>query len=200
LTRVESPVPHPEVAPQPCVGLLETASIATGYKTADAVLWQSAAELLFCEPVSSGKFVLLFTGEVEEVRSSLSRGREVAGDDLREQILIPNLEPSLLEALRGRFPGVRPDAIGVIETTTVGATILAGDVALKTADVTPAEVRLGNQLGGKAFIIVTGAIGDVRAAVTAGASVAEERGSLVRDIVIAGPHPSLIRRLKAPGR
>jgi microcompartment protein CcmL/EutN len=178
--------------------LLETASVAIGYKTADAVLWESQVEMLFCEPVSAGKLVMLFTGEVEEVRSSIRRGMEVAEDDLVEQILIPNLEGSILDALRGRFSSAVSRALGVIETTTVGATILAADVAVKTAAVAPVELRLGNQLGGKAFVTLAGEVGDVRAAVGAGAAIAEERGHLVREVVIAGPHPDLARYLR-PG-
>jgi bacterial microcompartment shell protein len=179
------------------VGLLETASVAKGIQVADAVLWESPVEMLFCEPVSPGKFVLLFTGEVEEVRSSMRRGMAVAGEDLAEEILIPSLEPSILDALRGKFaPPKKGDAIGVIETTTVGATILAADVAVKTAAVAAAELRLANQLGGKAFVTLVGPVGDIRAAVAAGASIAEERGHLLREVVIAGPHPDLARYLR----
>jgi microcompartment protein CcmL/EutN len=169
-------------------------------QTADAVLWESPVEMLFCEPVSPGKLVMLFTGEVEEVRSSIRRGMEVAGDDLAEQILIPNLEASVLEALRGRFQAIVPRAVGVIETTTVGATLLSADVATKTAAVVPVELRLANQLGGKAFVTLAGEVGDVRAAVAAGAGIAEERGHLVREVVIAGPHPDLARYLRAGAR
>lgn len=201
MARADAPAPRPDAVPRPCVGLLETRSVATGLRVTDAVLWQAPVELLFSEPVSPGKFVLLFTGEVEEVRSSLRRGMEVAGDDLAEQILIPNLEPSVEAALRGRFAEVSAgSAVGVIETATVGATILAADVAVKTATVVPAELRLANQLGGKAFVTLAGDVGDVRAAVAAGAALAEERGQLVREIVIAGPHPDLLRNLRAPGR
>lgn len=200
MVRAESPSPRSDVNIQPCVGLLETCSVATGLRAADAVLWQSAVEMLFCEPVSGGKFVMLFTGAVEDVRSSIWRGIEVAGEDVKEQILIPNLDAAILDALRGRFASPPLDAVGVIETTTVGATILAADVAAKTAAVVPVELRLGNQLDGRAFVTFVGAVGDLRAAIAAGASLAEDRGNLLREVVIAGPHPNLARFLRAPAR
>jgi microcompartment protein CcmL/EutN len=198
MARAENPTPRGGLRARPCVGLLEITSIAKGLQTADAVLWESSVELLFCEPVSPGKLVLLFTGEVEEVRSSMRRGMEVAGEELAEQILIPNLETSVLEALHGRLSSAGGRALGVIETSTLGATLLAADVAVKTAAVVPVELRLGNQIGGKAFVTLAGEVGDIRAAVAAGAAIAEERGHLVREVVIAGPHPDLARYLR-PG-
>lgn len=198
MVRAESPAPREGAAVEPCIGLLETCSVARGLEVANAVLWRSAVAMLFCEPVSGGAFVQLFTGAVDEVRSSLARGAEVAGEDLKEEILIANLEPSILDALRGRFASISLDAVGILETSTVGATVLAADAAAKTAAVVPLEMRLGNQLGGKAFVVFGGGVGDVRAAIGAGAEVALTRHALLREIVIAGPHPDLGRLLKAP--
>ncbi|MFN0206723.1 MAG: BMC domain-containing protein, partial [Planctomycetota bacterium] len=163
MARAASPTPR-NGDRRPCVGLIETCSIAVGYKTADAVLWQSEVELLFCEPVSPGKFVMLFTGEVDSVAQSLRRGMETAGADLTDKFLIPNLETSVFEAICGRFGDAQLDAIGIIETSTVASAIVAADVSVKTAVVVPVELRLANQLGGKAFVTLVGEIGDVRAA------------------------------------
>jgi bacterial microcompartment shell protein len=199
VARPASPTPREEVARRPCVGLLETSTVARGLEVADAVLWRSEVEMLFCEPVSPGRFVSLFTGEVEEVRSSLQRGAEVAGEDLTDEILIPNLEVPVFEALCGRFAAVPLDAIGILETSTVASAVLAADVACKTATVTPIELRLANALGGKAFVTLVGSVGDVRAAVAAGAESASSRGHLVREIVIAKPHPDLARHARGDG-
>ncbi len=198
MARAPSPAPRDDVTPRPCVGAIETCSIATGLQAADAILWQSAVEMLFCEPVSPGKFVSLFTGAVEEVQSSVRRGAEVAGGDLTDHLVIPNLEPQILDALCGKFGTVALDAIGVIETDTVATLVVAADVAAKTALVAPVELRLANALGGKAFVTFVGAVGDVRAAIAAGAAAAAERGHLAREVVIAGPHPEMARFLRAP--
>jgi microcompartment protein CcmL/EutN len=140
---------------------------------------------------------MLFTGEVEEVIQSLRRGMEVAGGDLTDQFVIPNIEMSVYNALRGVFGDVSLDAIGVIETATVASTIVAADVAVKTAVVTPVEIRLANQLGGKAFVTLVGEVGDVRAGVAAGAAAAADRGHLVGEVVIAGPNPAIAKYLRA---
>lgn len=197
MTRAASPSPSPNANRKPCVGLVEVASVARGLQVADGILWQSEVELLFCEPASPGKFIILFSGEVEEVSQSLRRGIEVAARDLTDKFIIPNLDPLIYDALCGKFAQASLDAIGIIETTTVASTILAADVAIKTAVVSPVELRLANQLGGKAFVTFVGEVGDVRAAIAAGAAVAQDRGTLVNEIVISGPHPSLAKYLRA---
>lgn len=73
---------------QPAIALLETASVAAGIEMTDAILWESDIELLFATPVQPGKYVVLFTGSIEDLRSALRRGAEVARGDLVDQLLI----------------------------------------------------------------------------------------------------------------
>ena len=51
-----------------CVGFLELGAIARGIQTADALLKKAIVDIVFAQPVSSGKYLIGFTGEVEEVR------------------------------------------------------------------------------------------------------------------------------------
>ncbi|MEM1447693.1 MAG: BMC domain-containing protein [Planctomycetota bacterium] len=182
---------------QPAIALLETSSVAAGIEMTDAILWESDIELLFATPVQPGKYVVLFTGGVEDLRSALRRGAEVARGDLVDQLLIPQVEPRVCEALRRRDEPIPPglaaelDAIGVVETTTVAACIVSADVALKQADVELLELRIANGLGGKSYVTMTGEVSDVRSSVQAGAGSAETTGRLARHVVIAKPHPDL---------
>ncbi|MDG1050741.1 MAG: BMC domain-containing protein [Planctomycetota bacterium] len=84
---------------QPAIALLETASVAAGIEMTDAILWESDIELLFATPVQPGKYVVLFTGSIEALRSALRRGAEVARGDLVDQLLIPQVEAGVCEAL-----------------------------------------------------------------------------------------------------
>lgn len=177
----------------PCIGLLELCSVARGVETADAVLWQSAVEMLFASPVQPGKYVMLFTGSVQDVRAGLALGRDVAGEDLVDELLIPQVHEQVEVALRRRGGHINGelDAVGVVETTTVAAAIVAADAALKTASVDLLDLRIANGLGGKSFFTLTGEVSDVRSSVAAGAGSAGERGQLARDVVIPRPHPDL---------
>jgi len=186
-----------DVTPEPAIGLLELSSVARGVETADAVLWEARVEMLFATPVQPGKYVMLFTGGVQDVRAAVHRGAALAGDDLVDQLLIAQLHEQVLPILRrrgGRING-ELDAIGVVETATVAAAIVACDLALKTASVDLLDLRIANGLGGKSFFVLTGEVSDVRSSVGSGARSAAERGLLTREVVIARPHPDLSRHL-----
>ncbi|MBI5431551.1 MAG: BMC domain-containing protein [Planctomycetes bacterium] len=180
-----------------CIGLLELCSVARGVEVADAVLWQARIELLFATPVHPGKYVLLFTGSVDDVRAGVRRGAEIAGSDLVDQLMIPQIHEQVVPILKrngGRIKG-ELDAIGLIETTTVASAIVAADIALKTATVDLIDLRIANGLGGKSFLTLTGEVSDVRSSIAAGARSAQEKGLLAREVVIARPHPDLVHHL-----
>lgn len=185
-----------EVGLGPAIGLLELCSVARGIEVADAILWEAQIELLFAEPVHPGKYVMLFTGSIDDVLSALRRGEEMAGSDLVDRLLIQQVHEQIEVGLRreGKING-QLDALGVVETTTVASAILAADAALKRATVDLLELRIANGLGGKSYFTLTGEVSDVRSAVMAGASLAQERGLLARDVVVPRPHPDLVRHL-----
>ena len=63
-----------DVAVEPAIGLIELASVARGVEVADAVLWEAPVEMLFASPVQPGRYVMLFTGGVQDVRAGVRRG------------------------------------------------------------------------------------------------------------------------------
>lgn len=181
----------------PCIGMLELCSVARGVLAADAVLWEAEVEMLFSTPVQPGKYVLLFTGSVQDVGASLTRGKEEAGDSLVDELLIEQVHeqvPLALSRKGGQLDG-ELDAIGIVETSTVASAILAADQALKTATVDLFDLRIANGLGGKSFLSLIGEVSDVRSSVAAGAQVAADRGQLTHEVVIPRPHRDLARHL-----
>jgi len=192
-----NPVLREDVDVGPCIGLVELSSIARGVEVADAVLWEAGIEMLFAEPVQPGKYVLLFTGSVQDVASSLRRAEEVGGDDVVDRLHIPQVHEQVAVALRRRGGKINGelDAIGVVETRTVASAVVASDVALKTATVDLFDLRIANGLGGRSFLALTGEVSDVRSAVASAARAAEEAGHLAREVVIPRPHPDLVRHL-----
>lgn len=181
----------------PSIGLLELGSVARGVEVTDAVLWEANVECLFASPVQPGKYVLLFTGSVEDCRSACTRGSEVAGTDLVDQLLIPQIHAQVPVALRRRGGVIdgQLDAVGVVETATVASSIVAADSALKAATVDLIDLRVANGLGGKSFLTVTGEVSDVRSSVGAASDSARAAGHLLREVVIAQPHRDLSRFL-----
>jgi microcompartment protein CcmL/EutN len=176
----------------PCVGLLELASIAAGFETTDALRKEAAITLRLARPVTPGKFVILFSGAVEDVSSALRRGLEIGADTLIDSLYIPNIEPTLLALVEGAAaaPGAL-DALGILETLSVASTIRAADIAAKTASLRLVGLALAAGIGGKSYVTFTGEVGDVTAAVDAGAADAERAGMLVRRVVIPRPHADM---------
>lgn len=176
-----------------CIGLLELCSVARGVEVTDAVLKEARVEVLFASPVQPGKYTLLFSGSVQDVTASERRGAELAGGDLVDRLVIQQVHEQVVPMLRraGGHVNGQLDAIGVVETTTIAASIVASDTALKTANVDLIDLRVANGLGGKSFFTLTGEVSDVRSSVAAGASLAQERGHLAREVVIPRPHEEL---------
>lgn len=177
----------------PCVALVELASIAAGFEVTDALRKEAAVQILRSGPVSPGKFIVLFTGSVEDTTSAWRRALEVGADALIDHLLIPNIEPTLLALVRGARPSVpQPlDAVGILETLSVASTIRAADLAAKAASLQLIDVQLAVGLGGKSYVTFTGEVSDVTAAVEAGAADAERAGLLVRRVVIPRPHADM---------
>jgi microcompartment protein CcmL/EutN len=182
----------------PALALIEVASIARGHRVADAMVKRAPVELLRCDPVSPGKFLVLIEGEVASVDEAYRAGLEVAGDRTLDKLFLPQAHEQLGGALRGEArsgEAASVDALGIIETTTVAATILAADAAAKGAVVRLIEMQLARGIGGKAYFTLTGALAEVEAAVEAGVGVIEA-ALVVATEIIAAPHVDLVGRLR----
>ena len=173
------------------IAAIETSSIAQGAVVGDAMVKTAEVELVQARPLSPGKYWVLIGGEVGPVRAAFRRGVEVAGDTLLDSLLIPQVHESVFHALNGTGPKPDHDALGVIETLTAAAAIVAADQAAKAADVLVRDIKLANGLGGKGFVYITGLVGDVQAAIEAGRSDAVKRGLLTRTVVVPRLHAQM---------
>lgn len=180
---------------QPCIGLLEFNSIAAGIEATDAMIKQAPIEVLISRTICPGKFIVLITGDVADVESALARGKEDREEVIVDELILPNAHPQLFPAIAASTKIEELDAVGIIETFSVAAAIVAADIAAKRASVTLIELRLAYALGGKAYVTMTGEVSNVEASVRAGADSAREKGLLTREVVIAQPHPSMLQWL-----
>ncbi|MFH0802497.1 MAG: BMC domain-containing protein [bacterium] len=178
---------------QAAIGLVETMSIAKGIEACDGMLKMAEVDLVEAHPICAGKYIVLITGDVDAVRSSVGRGVEIAGGTLVDQLLIPNVHPQVILALSAGVPREALEALGVLETFTAASSILAADFAVKAAGVDLLEIRLARGMGGKSFVTLTGEVGAVQAAVRSGAEAISDDGALVQSVVIPRPHESMGR-------
>ncbi len=177
------------------VGLIEITSIAMGYQVQDEMLKAGSVELLLARTICSGKYLIIVGGGVGAVQASVARAMESATDGLIQHVLIPNVHTSVFPALSGTVE-LAPEefgALGVIETFSAAAAIQAADAAAKAANVTPYRIHLAMAIGGKGFVLLTGDVAAVTAAVAAGAKTATDEGLLVNSVVIPRPRQELFR-------
>lgn len=177
------------------IGLMEFNSIAKGIEVIDTLLKASEVELVFSSPVCPGKYLIIISGEVAAVRNSIESGKKISGGFLIDDNVIPQVHEKVFPAIAGTGNVRELGAIGVIDTYSSVSAVVAADQAVKTSDVDLIEIRLARALGGKAFIIITGEVADVRSSVQGGIDAIREDGLLLGSIVIPSPHPDLLRTL-----
>ena len=180
------------------LGMLEWDSVAMGLFSTDALLKVAPVDPVLLRPVTPGRYVALFKGDVESVRAALKRGGEVGEDALVDSLFLPAPHPGITPALGARTKVKEIAAVGVMETLSLCSLLLAADGAAKTGEVGLIEIRLGMGLGGKAFCVLEGEVAQVEAAVGRGSELARERGQHLRSVVIPAPDERLAAALMDP--
>jgi microcompartment protein CcmL/EutN len=177
------------------IGMIEMSSIALAYQVEDAMLKAAEVELLMARTICSGKYIIIIGGEVGGVQSAVEQGLDAAHDSVIETLVIPNVHDSLFPALSGSVALSQEDlgALGVVETFSAASILAAADAAVKASNVKLFRVHVAMAIGGKGFLLLTGEVGAVQAAVDAGVRAASDRGMLVGQSVIAGPREELFR-------
>ncbi len=175
----------------PVLGILEFSSIAVGIHAMDEMVKAAPVKIIEAKTVCPGKFIILITGDVASVDASLDAGKKTGAGYLIDELFIPRLHRHIIPAIVGAVECKLWDAVGVIECFSTTASIVAGDVAAKTADVVITEVRLSTGLGGKSYVKMVGNIYEVEAGMNAGVEYVKSRGLLCKDIILPKPHPEI---------
>jgi len=178
------------------IGLIETKSVVRGIEAADALVKAAAVDIIQSTSACPGKWLVLFGGDVSAVQSAAEVGRKAARESLIDSLVVANAHPSIFPALTSSAEvSIQGGALGIIETFTAAATLVAADTAAKAAAVELVEIRIAWALGGKAFVLFTGEVSAVRAALEAAALRPEQEGVLVAATVIPAPHEDVLQSL-----
>ena len=184
---------------EPALALLELDSIAAGIEAGDAMAKRAPIDVIRAGTVHPGKYLVLVGGAVGDVEEALEAGREVGASSVLDVVLLPDVHPDVVPAIRGARREGRGEALGIIETTTVAAVVEAADAGLKGARVRLLELRLADDLGGKGYLLFDGSVADVEAAVEIGsARIAGSPGAVQR--VIPQLHGEMAANLAADAR
>lgn len=177
------------------VGVVELKSIAKGIEATDAALKSAGVSLISAHPACPGKYEILLTGSISDVTAALDHVKGRFGTYIVDASIMGRIDEQVIKALFGTQSGVKKGSLGVVETYSAASAIKAADVAVKTSRVEIYDLRVSRGMGGKGIFLVTGEVGDVTAAVDAGAKYAEDLGMLHAKSVIAAPHADLWEEL-----
>jgi microcompartment protein CcmL/EutN len=181
----------------PALAVIELGSIARGYVALDAASKRADVTILRSEPITPGKYWLALSGGEAEVEESLAAAVTAAGASRIDHVLLAYVHEHVGFAVtQGVLTRPTLDAVGAIELGSIAATIRAADAALKAADVSLVDLHLAKGIGGKGYVIVTGSLSDVDAAVDAGVMAAGASWLVGRE-VIANPDPPVHRAVSS---
>ena len=176
------------------LGMIECQNIPKGIEAADSMLKAADVSLLTAQAVCAGKYIVLISGDVAAVSAAVEAGAMVCGAGLIDKLVIASIHPQVLSAVVACSDVPEPRALGILETFSLCVSIKIADAAVKTADISLIEIRLGRGLGGKAFVVFTGDVSACEAAVRAAEATEGAQGMISQSVVIPAPNMDLVRR------
>jgi len=185
------------LADQSAIALLEFGSIAFGVRAGDAMVKRAPVEIAYAGTVHPGNYLILVAGDVACVDEAFQAGLETATESLLDQLFLPAVHPDVVQALLGRRGPSSGEALGMIETRTVAATIGAADCGLKGAEVSLVEIRLADRIGGKGYCAFSGPLAEVEAAVEVAVNRLASPETLIANVVIPQFHTEMLANIEA---
>lgn len=177
------------------IGVIELKSIPKGIEATDAALKSAGVEMVSSHPSCPGKYEIILTGSISNVQSAVDHVMGRYSDYVIDHSVMGRIDEQVIKALFGTQTGEKKGSLGVLETFSAATCIKAADVAVKTARVEIYDLRVSRGMGGKGVFIITGDVGDVTAAIEAGANYAKTSGALSSTSVIAAPHEELWKQI-----
>jgi microcompartment protein CcmL/EutN len=177
------------------IGFLELSSIAGGIEVCDAMLKAGRVDLIYAKASCPGKYYILINGLVSDVEKAITVGASMSQGFLVASVVLSKVHPQVIRAINCPSMPEKPGGLGVLEFYSVMNSIVAADVAVKSANVELVDLRLGTGIGGKSFVVFTGDTSSVKNAVNAALQSQKDSGLLVNWCALANPRRELLESL-----
>ena len=169
------------------IGMIEFKTVATGITAADAMVKTSEVELVEAQAVCPGKYIAIASGDLSAVKAAVDAACTQYETQLIDSMVLGNPHESIFPAIYGATHVEDISALGIIETYDVAAIIEAADAAAKTAIVELIELRIAKGMCGKSYMLLTGEVSAVSAAIDRAKTVVGPKGMYLDSSVIAHP-------------
>lgn len=177
------------------IGMIEYTTVSTGIRAADTLVKTAEVEIIEAQVVCPGKYIVIISGELSAIQASIEACKGLCGDKLIDSFVLGNVHEGVFPAIYATVEVENPRALGVLETFSGATAIVAADAAAKSADVTLVELRIARGMCGKSYLLLTGEVAAVSAAIENAQAAAGERGMLLDSSVIPNPDPKLWEKI-----
>ena len=183
----------------PAVAMIEFGSIAIGITSGDAMVKASPIGSIYAGTVHPGKYLVLVSGDTASVDEAFAVGLSNGGSSVLDSVFLPDIHPAVTGAIAGgdEAAWVTGDALGIVETDRVATVIQAADAGVKAAFVELSAVRMADGLGGKGYVLFSGEVAEVEAAVEAAEQWSVDSGHVLQAHVIAQLHEEMAFNLRS---
>lgn len=169
------------------IGMVEYKTVSTGMLCADLMVKTAQVEILEAQTVCPGKYIVIVTGDLSAVNACVEAARTQYEDQLIDSFILGNPHESIFSAIYGSTNIENINALGILETFSAASIIVGADVATKTAEVELIELRIARGMCGKSYMLLTGDVAAVGAAIEKAKAAVGEDGMLLDSAVIANP-------------
>lgn len=174
------------------IAVAEYKTVSAGVTAADAMVKAADVDIIEAATVCPGKYIIIITGELSAVRAAIDVAKATHAEQHIGSFVLGNPHEGLFKAIYGTSDVRELRALGVLETYDVASMLVAADNAAKTAEVELIEIRLARGMCGKSYLMLTGEVAAVQAAIDRARRTAEQEGMLLDSSVIARPDSKLI--------
>ena len=169
------------------IGMAEYQTVSTGIQAADLMVKTALVDIIEAQTVCPGKYIVIIKGDLSAVKAAVEATKARFEKELIDSFVLGNPDESIFPAIYGANEIENPSALGVMETYSAASMIVAADIAAKTADVQLIELRLARGMCGKSYLLLTGEIAAVEAAIERAKQGAGDKGMFLDSAVIPRP-------------
>lgn len=173
------------------IGMVEYRTVSTGVQAADIMLKTSNVDILESSVVCPGKYIVIITGDLSAVKAAVDASKTRFSAELIDSFVLGNPDEAIFSAIYGATEVKDVKALGILETFSAASIIVAADAAAKTSQVELIELRLARGMCGKSYLMLTGEVAAVTAAIEKAKASVADNGMFLESSVIANPDKRL---------
>lgn len=173
------------------IGMVEYKTVASGMQAADLMIKTADVTVLEAQTVCPGKYIVIISGDLSAVRAAVDAAKRTYDYQLIDSFVLGNPHESIFSAIYGAASVENAKALGILETFSAASMIVAADAAAKTSMVDLIELRLARGMCGKSYMLLTGDVAAVQAAIEKAQAEVGDEGMFLDSAVIPNPDEKL---------